>query len=168
MSRESYIVDAIAFAREGRQLAGREPVTRFERLSELVVAPSGDVVFEVSGFSTDDSEHFLDIAVTASIEIQCQRCLEAMSWPVATSSRLRLVPPDQPLPDEALEEEEFDPVHATIRFDLLAVIEDEILLSLPFAPRHEDCNTPRPTEGVVKESPFAVLAQLQAGKGTKN
>ena len=168
MSRESYIVDASAFAREGRQLAGQEPVSRFERLSELIVAPSGDVRFKVSGRSADDGKRLLDIAVTADLEIQCQRCLEALSWPVATSSRLLLVPPDQALPDEELEEDEFDSIHAASDFDLLTMVEDEILLALPFAPRHKDCKAPGPTEGAVKESPFAVLGQLRAGKGTKN
>ena len=168
MSRESYNVDSGAFARDGRHMAGEEPVSRFERLSALVVAPSGAVIFDVSGSETDDGKRFLDLAVTANIEIQCQRCLEPMTWPVAASSRLLLVPPGQPLPDEALEADEFDPIHASSQFDLLAVIEDEILLALPFAARHEHCEAPGPTTGAVKESPFAVLDKLQVGKGTNN
>ena len=168
MSGERYIVDSGAFAREGRHLAGREPVARFERLSALVVAPSGDVVFDVSGSTGNDGDRFLDMTVSATIAVQCQRCLEAMSWPVAVSSRLLLVAPEQALPDEALEEDEFDSIHASSKFDLLAAVEDEILLALPFAARHEHCEAPGPTTGAVKESPFAVLGQMQVGKGTKN
>lgn len=168
MSRESYIVDASAFAREGRHLAAQEPVARFDRLCGLVALPSGEVVFEVTGSSAEDGKLYLDLMATARIEIQCQRCLEPMPWLVVAKGRLLLVPPGQPLPDEAQEEDDFDSVSASSRFDLLAVIEDEILLALPFSARHEECKAPGPSEGVVKDSPFAVLEQFQVGKGTKN
>jgi uncharacterized protein len=46
--------------------------------------------------------------------------------------------------------------------DLLALVEDEALLSLPLSPRHEVC--PEGSEVVVDsklESPFAILKKLK-------
>lgn len=166
MSRESYIIDSAAFAREGRELTGVMPVSRFERLAEVVIAPSGDLQFAVSGYRDEDQDAlFIDIVASATLMLRCERCLEAMPWPVRAEGRLLLVPPGQPLPDEALEEEDFDPIHASRTLEVLPLVEDEVLLALPFAPRHEQCEPPMPLGRADKESPFAVLKQLGGGKG---
>lgn len=169
MSRESYIVDSAAFAREGRQVSGVKPVSQFERLAEVVVAESGDVQFAVTGFCDEDRNAlFLDIVASGTLMLRCERCLEAMPWPVRAEGRLLLVPPGQPLPDEELDEEAFDPIHASTTLELLPLVEDEVLLALPYAPRHEQCEPPRPIGGTEKKSPFAVLEQLRVGKGNEN
>jgi len=171
MSRESYTIDSMAFAREGRAIVGDRPVSSFERLAKVVVADSGDLKFEVTGFHDRDQDQdafYLDIVASGSLMLRCERCLEAMSWPFEVEGRLLLVPPGQPLPDEELDEEGFDPIHASRTLEVLPLIEDEVLLALPFAPRHEHCEPPRPLVGSDKESPFAVLQQLKNGKGTEN
>ncbi|MCB1939995.1 MAG: DUF177 domain-containing protein [Rhodocyclaceae bacterium] len=167
MSRESYTIDAPAFAREGRHLAAREPVSGFERLAALAVAPSGDLEFEVAGVRGDQGQLFVDVVTRGTLMIQCQRCLGPMPWAFNTRGRLLLVPPDQTLPDEDTDED-FDSIHADSAFALLPLIEDEVLLALPFAPRHEQCEPPLPLGAVAKESPFAVLENVRAGKGSKD
>jgi len=171
MSRESYTIDSMAFAREGREIFGERPVALFERLAKVVVADSGDLQFRVTGFhdqDRDQGEFFIDIVASGTLMLRCERCLEAMAWPVEVEGRLLLVPPGQPLPDEALDEEDFDPIHASRALEVLPLVEDEVLLALPFAPRHEQCEPPRPLVGSEKESPFAVLKQLKNGKGNEN
>ncbi len=166
MSRESYIIDSAAFAREGRELTGVRPVSQFERLAEVVIAESGDLQFAVTGVREEGQNAlFLDVVASGTLMLRCERCLEAMPWPLKAEGRLLLVPPGQPLPDEELEEEDFDPIHASSTLDVLPLIEDEVLLALPFSPRHEQCAPPLPLGGAEKESPFAVLKQLSVGKG---
>ncbi|QID19781.1 metal-binding protein [Nitrogeniibacter mangrovi] len=168
MSRESYIVDSAAFAREGRHLAGSCPVSRLERLAEVVVAESGDVKFDVTGYRDEDQDAlFIDIVASGTLMLRCQRCLEAMPWPFEVEGRLLLVPPGQPLPDEELDEEDFDPIEASRTLEVLPLVEEEVLLALPFAPRHEQCEPPRPLAESEKESPFAALKQLRDGKGNE-
>ncbi len=167
MSRDTYVIDSLVFAREGRQKAGREPVSGFERLSSLVCAPSGDVDFTVSGVQDNQGESFLDIAASCTLVLRCERCLEAMSWPVEVSGRLLLVPQGKPMPDEDLEVDEYDPIRADNALEVLPLVEEEILLGMPFAPRHEHCEAPLPLGGAVKKSPFAVLKGLNTTKGTE-
>ena len=67
------------------------------------------------------------------------------------------------------------------QFDLLAVLEDELLMALPLVPMHEDCPTPvvlstgetgllhedeagDAVPAAEKPNPFAVLAQLKTQK----
>ena len=58
-------------------------------------------------------------------------------------------------------------------FDLIELVEDEVLMELPVAPRHEICPEPVPmsvsdpdfdpaTEG--EKNPFSVLQRLRSGK----
>jgi uncharacterized protein len=58
-------------------------------------------------------------------------------------------------------------------FDLLELVEDELLMEVPVAPRHEVC--PEPVKmstadagfeeaGAERENPFAVLGRLKTGK----
>lgn len=162
------MIDSLAFAREGRHKAGRLPVSGFERLSALVCAPSGDVDFTVTGAKDEQGDSFLEVAASCTLVLRCQRCLQAMSWPIDVAGRLLLVPPGQPLPDDDLEEDAFDPIHADSALALLPLIEEEILLGLPFAPRHEQCDAPLPLGGAVKKSPFSVLQGMKTGKGSEN
>jgi uncharacterized protein len=65
------------------------------------------------------------------------------------------------LPDDELENDEVDALEVEPLTDLLALVEDELLLSLPLVPRHDDCEPPVKA-GVDEEiSPFAVLRQLR-------
>ena len=57
-------------------------------------------------------------------------------------------------------------------YDLLALVEDELLMSLPLVPMHTDCQSEHaPTsqdelgaEADAKPNPFAVLATMRLGK----
>ena len=57
-------------------------------------------------------------------------------------------------------------------FDLLALVEDELLMALPLVPMHTDCQSEHaPTsqddlgaDGDAKPNPFAVLATMRLGK----
>ena len=162
------MIDSLAFAREGRQLEGRKPVDGFARLSSLVSGPSGEVSFSVTGERTEHGESFLLIEASGEFVLKCQRCLEPLLWPVTASGRLLLVPQGQPLPDEDLEEDDFDPIQADSALELLPLIEEEVLLALPYAPAHEKCDAPLPLGGAGKKSPFAVLESLRADKGSEN
>jgi uncharacterized protein len=52
--------------------------------------------------------------------------------------------------------------------DIAAWVEDEAILSLPLVPRHDDCHTRLPaevaSEAAERPKPFAVLADLKAGR----
>jgi uncharacterized protein len=107
--------------------------------------------------------HFLDVSVIGQGQLRCQRCLNSLDYPVRLETRLLLL--DQASLD-ALEdeEEEFDSILADIHLNVLDLLEDEILLSLPIAPKHE-LGACQMTDGVnthrEEKNPFAVLAKLK-------
>lgn len=157
--------DPFKFARDSRVLRGEVAVAGLGRLVDQLFDSSGSIVWALTGELGVDRKPRLRLTASGSLQLRCQRCLGGLEWPLALTSTLLLVPPGQPIPDEELEDDEQDAIEAVADMDVVALVEDEILLTLPIAPRHDDCDVPRPEGGGEKKSPFAVLAGLKTGAG---
>jgi len=161
-------IDSLDFARNGKQLSGEIPVSELPRLLDTLETPQGVLHYTVQGGVDKQGIHFLDVGVVGLCRLRCQRCLDGLDYPVRLDTRLLLR--DQAsldaLDDDAAggKEEEFDSILADTHLNVLDMLEEEILLSLPIAPKHElgACqatdgkNTPRD-----EKNPFAVLAELK-------
>jgi len=138
----------------------------------------GALSYTVRGGLDKLGNHLLDVSITGNCRLRCQRCLGAMEHAVRIDTRLLLR--DQTSLD-ALdvaggEEEEFDSILADAHLDVLDLLEEEILLSLPIAPKHKlghELGACQVAEGGNKplrqaqdrheeeKTPFAVLAKLK-------
>ena len=162
MPERSVIPDPFKFAAEGQSISGEVPLADLGRLSDVLVDRQGKASYSVTGEFGRDRQARLRVKASGMLPVQCQRCLGRMEWPLDIERVLELVRKGQPIPDEELENDEFDAIEATADMDVLAVIEDEVVLAMPIAPRHEHCDVPHPSEGVAtKESPFAALDKLR-------
>lgn len=165
MSRRIIITDPLKFAADGARLSGAVPVAELSRLVSVVVDTAGVVSYELVGESGVGRSLGLKFKASVVLQLCCQRCLGVMEWSLDRASILQLVRPGTPIPDEELENDEFDVIEATLDMDVLALVEDELLLAVPLAPRHESCDPPRPLGRADKESPFAALAKLRKDSG---
>lgn len=161
MSQESFVIDLRALARDGRLVQGEVPVTRLGRLAGSVLEPSGTVVFSFQGERDDEGKLYVDLHIQAGLVLECQRCLEGLKWPCDVQNRLLLLRSGDPLPEDELENDAVDALEVEPLTDLLALVEDEVLLALPLVPRHDDCEPPVKTGVDEETSPFAVLRQLR-------
>jgi len=161
MSQRDVIPDPFRFAAEGRRLVRKVPVTELKRLAGSLLDTGGEVAYTVTGEVGADRRAHLRVVASGVLHLRCERCLGAMEWPLEIETLLQLVRPGEPIPEEELEIEEFDAIEAGADMDVVALVEDEIVLAVPIAPRHESCDAPRPSGGVEKKSPFAVLAKLR-------
>jgi uncharacterized protein len=160
-------VDVAAAAAGGATLAGRWPLATLERLH---AAGDGDLDvdwvarFEQRVVTASAPQVWLHLQVRAQVARECQRCLQPVLLALEVDRSLRFVPTE----DEAAAldaESEDDVLVASKRFDLRALVEDELLLALPLVPKHGSCPQPwqppaAPSEGPA-EHPFAVLAALK-------
>jgi uncharacterized protein len=162
MSQESLNIEPQAFARDHGNRAGELAVSAFERLSDLLAGDDGSVRFEVSGRLDGERQMWLSVHLEGSLQLACQRCLEPVAWHFDFDSRLMLVPEGRALPDETLEEDDWDPIPVGSRLDLIALFEDEVMLAMPVAPRHESCEAPSRVDGDERITPFAALAKLRS------
>jgi len=61
-----------------------------------------------------------------------------------------------------IDDDEVDNIPAEKRFDVLALLEEELLLSMPIAPKHEIDECQMAVEGLNRSNnPFSVLAALK-------
>jgi uncharacterized protein len=156
-------IDGLEFARQERRLAGQVRVAALERLGDVLAETAGMLDWELRGERADDGKACLLLAVSGELSLRCQRCLEVMRQPLRIESRLLLVRPGEPWPDDELLDDGYDAVAAEVEMAVWPLIEDEVLLALPIAPRHGECKSPAPLSAGRERSPFAALEKLKKG-----
>lgn len=160
------VIDSLEFARTGQTLRGSLPLSGLTRLKDCLVDTLGAVEFEVNGGHDARGRPILKLAIHGVLHLQCQRCLGALEHPLQVLNTLLLVTAGQSAAGD-LDEEDAEWVEASGNLDVAALVEDEIILSLPFAPRHEEGSCRQAaTAGAdgATESAFAGLATLKQNK----
>lgn len=158
-------VDAFEFCRLGEERSGVTPVAAFGRLSAEAADASGELRWSFAGGRHAQGLPQLVMKVEGDVGLICQRCLAAFRHPIASETVLVLAR-DEAAADEAeelLDDDSIDVIVTSSAQDLLQLVEDEALLSLPLSPRHETCPGGAPALPEDKpESPFAVLKKLDS------
>ena len=94
------------------------------------------------------------------VKVPCQRCLKPLPLELDLACAFEWVASDA---EQALRDADdaWDAVIAVEQVDLLPLLEDELLLAVPFAPMHQVCLSGVAVEAAQKVSPFAALANLK-------
>ena len=80
-------------------------------------------------------------------------------------SRVVLFADDASLDEAMLSDDELEGMLLQKALDVRMLVEDQILMALPFSPRHEDCGNAALAEvNQDKPNPFAVLAGLKSSR----
>ena len=157
------VIDSLEFARAELALRGSLPLAGLTRLKDSLADAHGTVEFEVKGGHDARHRPILTVAIHGMLHLKCQRCLEALDHPLQALNTLLLVAAGAAAAGE-LDDEDIEWIEASRELDVATLVEDEILLGLPYAPRHEDgaCG---PLGTAVAEgaaaSAFAKLAALK-------
>ena len=159
------------------EISAREPLQKFARLSTMLAKTdgeeAGDVELELHLYIDEAGNKRIDGDVHADVMVLCQRCLQPMPLPIDSTFSVGVVWSDEEssrLP-KYLEPYIVDEGPQDIR-DL---IEDELILCVPYASYHEDENCAgeyrhQVAEEIVemekeeKPNPFKVLEQLKPKK----
>jgi uncharacterized protein len=153
------LIDSLEFARNGRTLNGEIAVVDLPRLAESLASSEGSIRYTVRGMQADDMS-FLLLDMSGICHLRCQRCLEGLTHQVDIASRLQLLEGVDLMQDD--DSDEVDGIEASKELDVLGLVEDELLLSLPFAPRHDEgvCELASNSSGKADDR-FGMLAQLK-------
>ena len=155
------VIDSLAFAREGGLLQGELPVASLTRVLDLLVDSAGCLRYHVQGQMGPRNRPQLMLQLDGVLSVCCQRCLEGIDYPVRVRSLLELVKDEEELTQEEIEDDSKDFLTAQKELDVVELIEDEVILDLPPAPRHESCTLPEAGRQAEKVSPFSVLKGLK-------
>ena len=165
MSHEP-VIDGFEFASAGATQHGVLPLDGFLRLRDLLASDAGEVAYEIEGLRDERGRPSLRVSVRASLQLRCQRCLEAMPFEVDEQELLVLAATQAEIEADPAEVQVPDRVLAGKEMQVRELIEDQLILTLPYAPRHEGCAgravTARSDEG--KVSPFAGLRGMLRDK----
>ena len=156
------VIDSLEFARSGQSLRGSVPVASLERLQDALCDTSGAVDYALHGGRDARQRPTLTLEVTGVLLLRCQRCLGPFEYPLRLSNTLLLASPAGADSGE-VDVEEDETIEPSAELDVGSLIEDEIILGLPYAPRHADesCPAGRESSRRGEASPFAKLAELK-------
>lgn len=163
-SLTSHYIDGLAFARSGQTLNGVTSTAHFLRLpTNAVMVPSGELRYTISGHH-ERGKCWLLLSIEGSLGVECQRCGGNLSLPIDINARLLLVPPGKDFPEDEILDDTFDALRAEEELDLMSLIEEEVLLALPFAPMHDNCTVyVSPQLGEHTSSLFLALKEIKKG-----
>ncbi|MES1982969.1 MAG: DUF177 domain-containing protein [Pseudomonadota bacterium] len=159
-----HFINSLDFAHHGRELRGELPVAELTRLEDMLAARTGQISYIVQGGRSKDGAPMLAVAIEGVCHLRCQRCLNELIYPISLHTQLLLKQPDELESASAeLEEDEPDSILADDHLDVAAMLEEEVLLSLPFAPKHPlgECQGVMTGLDRSEKNPFAVLADLK-------
>ena len=171
-------LDVKALARAGDRLEGDTSIQECERLLAEMIPSSESIPFirwraqgEWRERLGGAGQCWLHVTAQVRMPLVCQRCMGAVDMPLEVERSFRFVA-DEATAEREDEEAEEDVLVLSPQFDLIGLIEDELLMALPLVPRHEpDC--PAPVQLSAQDAgfdeagsqgrphPFAALAQLK-------
>jgi uncharacterized protein len=178
---QAHRVNMQVFAQEGKPYEGADLLHNMERLKQETQGLNAEsmVHWQASGelrpAPSGDDEVWLHVTASAAVPLACQRCMGTVNVDLSVDQWFRFVATEDIAMAEDDQSEE-DLLVMEPHFDLLALVEDELLMAIPLVPMHEQCpvtstysgieelSVDVPTDKSEKPNPFAVLAKLKDGR----
>lgn len=157
-------IDGFDFAGAGGSMRGAWTAAEFPRLRGLLHDTTGSVEYELRGARDELGRHSLALHVAAGLRLTCKRCLEAVGVEVHEDVTLWLARSQSELDAQPLTAEGPDGIVATKDMAVRDLVEDQLLLALPYAPRHGNCSARSSAAPVMRQTPFAGLRGMLRGK----
>lgn len=165
-------IDPFRLCESGARLAGDIPLSQLKRLEPLLSeqAEDSERVNVVLNFDIDElGVPYVHGEIRAHLVLICQRCLEALDFPVHQTINLAWAKNEKEMKNLPLRLEPY--LVEAIPLATNDVIEDELIMAIPQIPMHKpaECGAmqwinqepEQDTEHEPKENPFAVLSSLK-------
>jgi uncharacterized protein len=156
------------FSADGAALSGRWTLADMPRLAEgqtdassvLAVADTV-IVFEAAGEQRPPGglamRAGLHLQASTAVGLVCQRCLQAMAWPLAIDHHYRFAPDEATAAELDADSDDVDVLVMAKALDLCQLAEDELLMALPIVPRHDSCAMPANPPDTAADDPGAAV-----------
>jgi uncharacterized protein len=131
------VIDSLEFARTGQTLRGSLAIPALSRLRESLADGMGEVEFVVKGAHDARRRPVLTLEIKGLLHLRCQRCLGPLEHPLRLYNTLLLVGAGEVATGD-VDDEDAECIEASSALDVAALVEDEVILGLPYAPRHEE------------------------------
>ncbi|MEO8137258.1 MAG: DUF177 domain-containing protein [Betaproteobacteria bacterium] len=163
-------IDGFLFAESAGVLRGIIPVADFPRLQDMLSSPGGGIAYEVIGIPKEAGRPALHVSLSGPLKLTCQRCLGVLEFALQVDEVLVLARTEAEIEAQPVDPESPDRILGGKEMAVGAMLEDEILLAVPFAPHHQECSEAGEDRiDGSRDSPFANLrGLLDRGGRTRN
>ena len=167
--------DAFDVAFRRASFSGKVDASSLPRVAEVLAPDAGaaEISWRIMGTADALGRPALELSLDGVVPLMCQRCLKAFPWPVAQRTELMLARDERQLAQIDAEDER-EVMLAAAPLETTMLIEDELLLTLPFAPRCERAECEKSAMATVggpqaegAPSAFAALADMKPGAAKK-
>lgn len=172
MSPSPLFIDNLAFSKKNERLEGNLTDSDCQRLSDLLQADlkatsstRGSTIaiqYVLQGRSDKIGQHYLQLTINANLIGTCQRCLSELPINLALSFNYLIAElgANEADVNEIDSNDDIDLQEASQTMDVVALVEDEIIMAMPIAPLHRDGCSAATMQSGEKPNPFAVLKGL--------
>ena len=138
------VIDTVKFARNGQEMIQSFSVEDLQRVKDIVGDVGEEIEAKLEGGVLKTGKPFIDLSIKADLPLTCQRCLELMNFELNSSTRFIIAFGKSELTDLSDEPDDVEFLIAEEDADVVAMVEEELLLRLPMAAKHEDgkCREP--------------------------
>ena len=168
--------DAMKVALRRAAMAGTMDAATLPRTADRLADGEATITWRIAGVADALGRPALEVSLDGAVALECQRCLRSFAWRVAQRTLLLLARDEREL--ARLDEDDLhEVILAAAPLDPVALVEDELLLTLPFAPHCErdDCASGMAAmaapagaaELTPRASAFGALAGLKPGPPKK-
>jgi uncharacterized protein len=136
--------DGFGVAAQRAVIAGHVDAATLPRVADALAEEGGDadIAYRITGGADAAGRPALEVSLSGAVPLTCQRCLQAFQWPVMQTTLLLLARDQRELARIDDEDHEHEAVLADAPLDTMALVEDELLLTLPFVPRCPEADCP--------------------------
>ncbi|MFN8770854.1 MAG: YceD family protein [Neisseriaceae bacterium] len=129
------------FIKRKETISSEIRIEELERARQILEDLTGKVVFTLSGSTNDKNRAILHLSFYGKISALCQNCLGNIEFPINCNLDIPVFNSEEEFEAALLNKDsvEYDGIVAQPNFDVLDFIEDEIIMQLPIAPKHEVC-----------------------------
>jgi uncharacterized protein len=136
--------DAFRLSRDRAAIDGELDAVVLPRVADHLVEDVAPLRWRIVGTSDAMGRAALAVEIAGMLPLECQRCLGAYHWPVEQRTELLLARDDAELA-RLDNDSDLEVVLANGPLDPVELVEDELVLAVPFAPRHPDGQCVAPT-----------------------
>lgn len=162
----AFVIDVFDFCRRQERSEGEIAVADLPRLAEESIDRSGSIRWCLQGGSNSLGHPQMMLSVVGGVQLMCQRCLASFAFNIESDAILVLAK-DESGADEIealLDDESIEVIVGTNAFNVMELVEDEVLLLMPLSPKHDACPdqlVSSASQDALSVSPFAVLKNLK-------
>jgi uncharacterized protein len=136
-----WIINNVKFAQAQKQLSATIALSKLARVQEID-SYAGEIKFKLQGALDNLHRPILKLSIYGIISALCQNCMQPLAIKLDSLTVITVFFTEKQLEQALFAAADLgveDGVLAEDDFNVIQLVEDEVIMLLPYAPKHESC-----------------------------